>query len=86
MKTLLLAAAVLGCHAAHAQKLTATERRLVAAVQQNMPQSEKLLEQVVNINSGTLNVKGVREVGDVFRKEFDALGFKTEWVAMPEAM
>lgn len=51
-----------------------------------MPQTEKLLEQVVNINSGTLNLAGVREVGEVFRKEFDALGFKTEWVAMPASM
>ena len=51
-----------------------------------MPATEQLLEQVVNINSGTLNVKGVREVGTVFQKEFEGLGFKTEWVAMPEAM
>jgi len=34
----------------------------------------------VNINSGTMNLKGVREVGALFRAEFDALGFKTEWV------
>lgn len=86
MKKLLLAAAFLGCHAAQAQKLTATERKLIASVQQHMPQTEKLLEQVVNINSGTLNVQGVREVGTVFQKEFDALGFKTEWVAMPASM
>ena len=39
-----------------------------------------LLERSVNINSGTQNFKGVREVGDLFRKEFDALGFKTQWV------
>ncbi|SFP85374.1 M20/M25/M40 family metallo-hydrolase [Hymenobacter arizonensis] len=86
MKKLLLAAAIVCSHAALAQKLTATERKIVASVQQNMPQSEKLLEQVVNINSGTLNVKGVREVGTVFQKEFDAIGFKTEWVSMPETM
>ena len=39
-----------------------------------------LLERVVNINSGTQNLAGVRAVGDVFRAEFDALGFKTRWV------
>jgi glutamate carboxypeptidase len=86
VKKLLLASTLLGIHAAHAQKLTPTERKIVASVQQNMPQTEKLLEQVVNINSGTLNVKGVREVGTVFQQEFEALGFKTQWVAMPEAM
>ncbi|RYY09662.1 MAG: M20/M25/M40 family metallo-hydrolase, partial [Cytophagaceae bacterium] len=86
MKKFLLAAAFLGCHAAQAQQLTATERKLIASVRQRMPQTEKLLEQVVNINSGTLNVAGVRAVGTVFQHEFDALGFKTEWVAMPTSM
>ena len=86
MKNLLLLSALLCGHAAHAQKLTATERKIVASVQQNMPKNEKLLEQVVNINSGTLNVQGVREVGTVFQKEFEALGFKTEWVTMPASM
>ena len=86
MKKLLLACILLGWHAAAAQKLTATERKIVASVQQNMPRSEKLLEQLVNQNSGTLNVAGVRAVGEVLRKEFDALGFKTEWVAMPASM
>ena len=86
MKKLLLLSTLLCGHAAHAQKLTATERKIVASVQQSMPKNEKLLEQVVNINSGTLNVQGVREVGTVFQKEFEALGFKTEWVAMPASM
>ena len=86
MKKLLLLSTLLCGHAAHAQKLTATERKIVASVRQNMPKNEKLLEQVVNINSGTLNVQGVREVGTVFQKEFEALGFKTEWVAMPASM
>ena len=86
VKKLLLAAALLCCYAARAQQLTATERKIVASVQQQLPQTEKLLEQVVNINSGTLNVAGVRQVGAVFQKEFDALGFRTEWVAMPASM
>jgi glutamate carboxypeptidase len=34
----------------------------------------------VNINSGTLNLAGVREVGEVLRRELDALGFTTRWV------
>jgi len=39
-----------------------------------------LLEQVVNINSGTMNFDGVKKIGDIFRKEFAALGFETRWV------
>ena len=86
MKKRLLATVIFCCHAAQAQQLTATERKLLASVQQRLPQTEQLLAQVVNINSGTLNVAGVRAVGTVFQKEFDALGFKTEWVAMPAGM
>jgi glutamate carboxypeptidase len=59
MKKLLLAVAGLACHVAQAQKLSATERKLITSVQQHLPQTEKLLEQVVNINGGTLNVQGV---------------------------
>jgi glutamate carboxypeptidase len=86
VKKLLLAAAFCYCHAAQAQKLTATERKIVASVQQRLPQTEQLLAQVVDINSGTLNVAGVRAVGTVFQQEFNVLGFKTEWVAMPASM
>jgi glutamate carboxypeptidase len=86
VKKILLATTLLCYHAAQAQHLSATERKIVASVQQHLPQTEHLLEQVVNINSGTLNVAGVRAVGTVFQKEFDALGFKTEWVAMPAPM
>lgn len=41
------------------------------------------LERVVNINSGTMNHAGVRQVGQVFREELDALGFDTRWVDFP---
>lgn len=86
-KLLLLAAAlVAGLATAQAQKLSATEQKIVASVQRRLPQTEQLLEQVVNINSGTLNLAGVRAVGAIFRRKFDALGFQTEWVAMPADM
>jgi glutamate carboxypeptidase len=39
-----------------------------------------LLERVVNINSGTHNFDGVREVGRIFGAELGALGFTTEWI------
>jgi glutamate carboxypeptidase len=56
------------------------EQRLVEFVDKNNAQALALLERVVNINSGTQNFAGVREVGKVFMQEFDALGFKTRWV------
>ncbi len=60
--------------------LTATERALVTAIDTDRPAAIALLERVVNINSGTQNLEGVRQVGAVFRAELDALGFRTEWV------
>src|SRR4051812_38755925 len=56
------------------------ERAIVSAVDAANADALALLEKAVNINSGTHNFTGVRAVGDVFRKEFDALGFKTTWV------
>ena len=41
-----------------------------------------LLEEVVNINSGTMNHAGVRKVADVFARELNAIGFKSTWHAM----
>ena len=60
--------------------LTATERALVTAIDADRRTRIALLERAVNINSGTQNFEGVRQVGALFRAEFDALGFKTEWV------
>jgi glutamate carboxypeptidase len=53
---------------------------IVTHVDENQEQAFALLERAVNINSGTLNAAGVRQVGDLFRAEFDALGFQSEWV------
>jgi glutamate carboxypeptidase len=60
--------------------LTSDERALSAFVDAHNDEALTLLERVVNINSGTQNVDGVREVGRVFAAELDALGFKTRWV------
>jgi glutamate carboxypeptidase len=60
--------------------LTSSERAIVAAVDDANRDALGLLERVVNINSGTLNLAGVRSVGAEFRAQFEQLGFKTEWV------
>jgi len=60
--------------------LSDQERAMVAFIDANNDAAIALLERAVNINSGTQNLEGVRQVGALFRAEFDALGFKTEWV------
>src|SRR5205085_11589068 len=62
------------------------EKQIVAEINKQMPQTLQLLEQLVNINSGSLNVEGVKNVGAILRKEFDKIGFTTEWIALPDSL
>ena len=66
--------------ASRTNTLDRTEQAIVAAVETRSPEGLALLERLVNINSGTMNFAGVRQVGDILRKELDALGFQTRWV------
>jgi glutamate carboxypeptidase len=73
--------AALCCLSAHAASRNAdVEKALVSSVNASEQKSVALLEEIVNVNSGSLNLAGVRRVGDILRPHFDALGFKTRWV------
>jgi glutamate carboxypeptidase len=74
------------CAQLPAQKLSRVERKLVKTIEINNPEAITFLENVVNINSGTLNSKGVKEVGMVFKNAFDNIDFETSWIEMPEEM
>jgi glutamate carboxypeptidase len=60
--------------------MSPAERAIVQHVQAHTADALALLERAVNINSGTMNLAGVREVGRLFGAELDALGFKSRWV------
>jgi glutamate carboxypeptidase len=60
--------------------LSPAELAVVEHVEQGNADAMALLERVVNINSGTMNLEGVRDVGAVFQEELAALGFQTDWV------
>ena len=81
-----VSAFALAANHGNAAELSATEKNIVAAVKARSPAALQFLERTVNINSGTMNLEGVREVGRLFRAEFDALGFHTQWIGMPPAM
>jgi len=68
------------------QSLDANEQAIVAWSEANVEGAVDLLERLVNINSGTLNQQGVKDVGVVLREELDALGFQTRWIGMPQEM
>ncbi|MEL6111572.1 MAG: M20/M25/M40 family metallo-hydrolase [Pseudomonadota bacterium] len=88
-----LNASILPVRTAHGQSsqipayvLTAEDNAVLATVEKDGDAALRFLEQMVNINSGTLNVTGVRAVGDAFSERFAAIGFDTSWIEMPEGM
>lgn len=69
------------CATAYGDELqTSTEKSIVSFVKADEARAIELLEDSVNINSGTMNLAGVRRVGELFRPHFEALGFTTSWV------
>ena len=62
------------------QELKEDEKKIKDYIEKNTELAIGLLEKVVNINSGSLNIKGNKKVGNIFQKELDKLGFKTYWV------
>jgi len=66
-------------HATYAQ-LLAIERRIVSTIDNQNAAALALWEEVVNINSGTMNFDGVYKVGKIFQSRLDELGFVTRWV------
>lgn len=70
----------------HAQKLSRTEKKIIKSVERNNADARVFLEKVVNINSGTLNLNGVKKVGMVFKGAFDEIDFQTSWIEMPPQM
>lgn len=59
---------------------SAAERTMIATVDAEQARHLDLLERLVNQNSGTRNVEGVRKVRDMLVPEFEALGFTARWV------
>lgn len=82
--TFLLAALTGASGPACGADLSAAEQKIAQYVDAHAAESNQLLEKLVNINSGTFNVEGVRKVAAVLRPEFEALGFKIRWIPMDE--
>jgi glutamate carboxypeptidase len=69
-----------------ANGLSEAEQRMADWIDAHAEDAIALLEETVNISSGTMNPDGVREVGRVMQRELDALGLDTEWIEMPPEM
>ena len=67
-----------------AQNLSKKEIEIISLVKKNNNAAIKLLEESVNINSGTMNLEGVKEVGMLFKDQFDQLGMDTRWIDLSD--
>lgn len=67
-------------------KLSAEEQKIIDYIDKNSASAVPLLEKIVNIESPTENLAGVREVGRVFENEFKSISFETKWLEMPSEM
>lgn len=70
---------------AYAQ-LSSPEKKAIAYINSHMADAIRLLTESVNINSGTLNIPGVKKVGALYAKELEKLGFTIEWVDEPDSL
>lgn len=68
------------------QSLSDTEKKIIDWVKKHTTETEKLLEEAVNINSGTFNIAGVKKTGEVFARELQKAGLNTEWVSLPDSL
>lgn len=68
---------------AHAA-LSPQERTISTTVEQGYEPTIALLERLVNQNSGSMNLEGVKKVADMLRPEYEALGFTVSWKPMGE--
>ena len=66
--------------------LNKAEKKIKVFVEKYTEEAIGLVEKVVNINSGTLNIDGNKTVGKIFQAELDQLGFNTYWVTYPKTI
>ena len=72
--------------ASFSQTLSPVEQKIIAAVNERLGYAEELLKESVNINSGSLNIAGVKKVGELYAKEFEKAGMTPEWVSLPDSL
>src|SRR5688572_20531056 len=78
------AALAVFCAAPAAARLSSQEQSMIRTVDAEQERTVSLLERWVNENSGSLNLAGVEAVGRMVRPEFEALGFKAEWIDLKQ--
>lgn len=76
------AAALVFSAPVHAAPRDSAGAKMVATVEAEHGRNLKLLEELVRVNSGTMNLAGVEQVGRMLTPEFEQLGFEVRWIPM----
>ncbi len=71
---------------ARAEDKPSIENQLSHFITAQQKNQLSLLENLVNINSGTTNTAGVHQIGELLRPQFEELGFKVRWIEEPASM
>lgn len=82
MRPILILLALLAFPSAASARLSPEEQRMASAVTAEQDRTIALLERLVNRNSGSLNLEGVRAIGQMMRAELEPLGFTVRWLDM----
>ncbi|MFZ9589972.1 MAG: M20/M25/M40 family metallo-hydrolase, partial [Chitinophagaceae bacterium] len=82
----LLALSIFQISIAVAQGLSKTEKKVVDHIQSTTSEAIDLLKESANINSGSLNIDGVKKVGAIYARELEKAGFTCTWVSMPDSI
>lgn len=70
----------------HSQDLNRKEKKIVSYIDAHVDEALTFLEELVNINSGTMNHEGVREVGRRLEPKFEEIGFEVTWIDLPDSL
>ncbi|WP_348262814.1 M20/M25/M40 family metallo-hydrolase [Telmatobacter sp. DSM 110680] len=70
--------------AQNATSLSPEEKVIVAYIDANEQASNDMLQKLVDINSGTHNLEGVRAVAEIMKSQLSDLGFIVHWIPMEQ--
>lgn len=82
LSSLLVSCALAVAAPPQAGQLSMAEQATVRSIDAHESADIALLQQIVDINSGTMHLAGVEAVKDVLVPRFEALGFHVRWVPM----
>ena len=70
----------------NSQSLSEKEKQIIQYINAHLNETQNMLIETVNINSGTLNKEGVKKVGAIFSRELEKAGLHSEWVLLPDSL